>query len=449
MKNYLKIYCLSLLLFWSAPSYGYPWMFFREKNSSDTLNLDSHFSYFGKKITVFSGADFNYHNSMLDVNVGWTYSYLEKNHYPRLGEFSLNFPFLWEHWTFSLGFKNLVWSEADRYWNYGLWQPRYLLDPFRPRQMGIPGLYLSYESQNSFFVLLMSYFHLPDIVIYPEIINQEVSSRNPLFIDRSAAKIQELSESFQLKKFLKPNFAVQFKNSIEPFRINFSYAYKGMNQLKKAFLFEGADLSNLDRDQDQDFRFQKLDYFSNSHHLASLELEINLDQPVSLFAGFIYERPEKKRLPNHWWSGDFPPHYTLSVLGYFQEQWTQNTLFTLGWTKTNEINPRRPNETLTDDFREFLSRNLDWKSALSASVEHENKNLYEGALFRLRGNYALDNQFYHLILENYFYFSPRFRFYLSGDLLLRFSDRPVSLYSSSIKRYAGLNRILMGGQYVF
>ena len=452
MKNYFTTYSLALLLIlWVFPSYSYPWMFFREKNSSDTLTLDSHFSYFGKKMTVFSGIDLNYHNEMADLNIGYTYSYLEKNHYPRFSEASLNFPFLWENWTFSLGFKNLIWSEADRYWNYGLWQPRYLLDPFRPEQMGLPGIYLSYETENSSVVLLMSYFYLPDVIIYPEIINQEISSRNPFFTDRTGAKIEELSETFQLKKFIKPNVAVQFKNSIEALEVNFSYAYKGMNQLKKAFLVQGADLSSLTQEdtQPQNFSFKKLDYFSSSHHLASLEAELDLDKTISLFTSFLYEHPEEYKLSRDWWTADFPAHYTISVLAYFREQWTQNTLFTLGWTRTKEIDPPSPNHALTDDFRELLTRNLDWKSALSASVEHENKNLYEGVLLRLRANYALDNQFYHLILESYFYFNPYFRFYLSGDYLMRSSDRPLSLYSSSIKRYAGLIRILIGGQYVF
>ena len=450
IKNQTKIYSLIFFLFLAFPSYSYPWMFFREKNRSDTLTLDTHLSYFGKKITVFSGIDLNYHNNMADVNIGYTYSYLEKNHYPRLSELALDFPFLWENWTLSMGFKNLVWSEADRYWNYGLWQPRYLLDPFRPEQMGIPGIYLSYESQNSSITLMMSYLHLPDIIIYPEIINQELSSRNPLFIDGSGAKIEELSETFQLKKFIKPNFAVQFKNSIESLKINFSYAYKGMNQLKRAFLAQGANLSDLIEDeQTESFKFKKLDYFSNSHHLASLETELKLDQPVSLFASFLYEHPEEYKLSKDWWSSDFPSHYTFSFLAYFQEQRMEDTLFTIGWTKTTEPHSSFSTHTFTNDFRELLAKNLDWKSAISASVEHENKDLYEGVLLRLRANYALDNQFYHLILENYIYFNSYFRFFLSGDLLLRFSDRPISIGSSSIKRYQGLNRILIGGQYVF
>ena len=87
-------------------------------------------------------------------------------------------------------------------------------------------------------------------------------------------------------------------------------------------------------------------------------------------------------------------------------------------------------------------------SALQLNTE--NKDLYEGVLFRLRTNYALDNQVLSFDFRKlYFILTLTFDFFLSGDLLLRFSDRPISIGSSSIKRYQGLNRILIGGQYVF
>ena len=445
MKNYLKIFSLLFILLGAFSSSAYPWMFFGEKNSSDIFKLDTHASYFGKKLTVFSGFDLSYDNDLAAINLGYNYSFLEKNHYPRLSELSVRFPFLWEDWSFFLGFKDIVWNNSDRYWNHGFWQSRYLLDPFRPEQMGLPGLYLQHERENSSVNIFLSYFYLPDIVIYPELINQRVSSLNPLFIDKTDEKIKEILPTFQLKKFIKPNFAVQFKNSVEEsFYINFSYAYKGMNQLQKAFLLRGDDLSSLD----STFQIEKIDYFSNSHHLISLETELVIDKLVSFFASFTYDRPENRVLPKDWWSTKFPHHYTVSLLAYFREKSIENTLFTLGWTKTTDLSQSDENLVLAD-FREIFTRNLDWKSALSASVEHENKNLYDGVLFRMRGNYALDNHFYHLILENYFYFSKYFRFYISGDILLRFSDRSLSLKSSSIKKYKGLNRILIGGQYVF
>jgi len=258
-----------------------------------------------------------------------------------------------------------------------------------------------------------------------------------------------LPQGFQLKKFIKPQWAIQFKNSMEVLNINLSYAYKGINQLKKALKVQGANLSDLDLDDAQTFQFKKLDYFSNSHHLTTLETELKFDQFVSLFASFLYEKPDHYKLSKDWWSADFPAHSTFSLLAYFRERKEGNTLFTIGWTKTKELEPMVSSPSLTDDFREWLSQNLDWKSAISASIEHENKDVYEGILLRLRGNYALDNQFYHLSLENYLYFNSYLRFFLSGDLILRFSERPIPTNSSSIKKYSGLNRILIGAQYVF
>ena len=449
MNVKLKICIVVFILFWTFSSQAYPWMFFREKHDSDNIRIDSHISYFfNKKLTFFSGLDLNYHNRMLDLDLGYTYSYLEKNHYFRLSELAVDFPFFWKNWIMSIGFKNLIWSEADRYWNHGLWQARFLLDPLRPEQLGMPGVHFHYKTFSSSLVVSLSYFYLPDIIIYPEILNQEIFSENPFFVDVVDGKVEKQPQLFRIEKFLRPNLAFQFKHSIDALHINFAYAYKGMNHLKKGFSAKGFDLS---KSSVKNISLEEFDYFVISHHLTSLELELELSQPASLFGSVFYEKPINKELPQDWWSHDFSSHVTVSVLAYFQEQWEdkQNTLFTLGWTQTNETNPSPLEKTLASDYREFLSRDFDWKSAISASIEHENKNLYEGVLFRLRANYALDNQIYHFVMESYFYFNPYVRIYLSGDLLLRFSDRPVSIESSSIRRYEGLNRILLGGQYVF
>ena len=462
----LKVCIAVFILFWTFPPQAYPWVFFREKQDSYNIRLDSRISYFfNKKSTFFSGLDLNYHNRMLDLDLGYTYSYLENNHYFRLSELAVDFPFFWKNWIMSIGFKNLMWSEADRYWNHGLWQARFLLDPLRPKQLGMPGVHFHYKTFSSSLALSLSYFYLPDVIIYPEFLNKKIFSRNPFFVDTIDLNIEKQPQLFQIEKFLRPHLAFQLKHSVDALHINFAAAYKGMNHLKKSLSVKGLDLSKL---SDEKISLgEELDYFVVSHLLTSLELELELFQPASLFVSVFYDHPyddhliNKKLAQNGSIYASFSSHMTVSVLAYFQEQLEndQNTLFTLGWTQTNEADALNwtqtkeaaspPANALANDYREFLSRDFDWKSAVSASIEHENKSLYEGMLFRLRANYALDNQFYHFLMESYFYLNSSFRVYLSGDLLLRFSDRPISIESSSITRYEGLNRVLLGGQYVF
>ena len=434
---------------------AYPWMFFRQDKQPGIVKLDTHVSYFIKgQATVFSGLDLNYHHSTVDVNVGYSYSFLEKSHYFRLSELAVVFPFIFEGWKAHLGFKDVLWSEADRYWNYGLWQPRYTLDAFRPVQMGLPGLYLTSEGDLS-LLLLLSYFYVPDITIYPKLKEGRISSKNPFFtqpFDQFPWNVDRL-ESFELNRFFKPVVAFQIQHFIKNSNISFSYAYKPVNQLQYSIHYKGIDVSGAEEDKEGDGGFiDDFKYSVLSHHLASLEGEIVLAESFSLFASLFYENPIKASRSKPWISDDFESHLTFSLLAYFQEKSEEesNILFTLGWTKTKENQSSGDtSNAMTEDLEPFFGRFLMWREALSTSVEYYNKNLFKGFLSRFRVNYALDNRFYALALENYFYLTPHIRMYLSGDRIFRSSHTDVKKSSSSISRYKDLSRVLIGAQYVF
>ncbi|MCZ0932847.1 MAG: hypothetical protein OXJ52_06830 [Oligoflexia bacterium] len=451
----IKFSLFFVIFFWISSAQAYPWMFFRESSSS-IIQLDSHASYFlNGKTAVFSGFQLAYHNSKIDLDLGYNYSFLEKNHYFQISELSVIFPFLFEDWKMTLGVRDVLWSEADRYWNYGLWQARYLLDPLRPKQLGIPGLYFDHKTDTTSFLLALSYFYIPDVIILPELKNNEIVSKNPFFINSFSQfhwEVEQL-DLFEIDRFFKPTLAFRLEHFIENSSINFSYAYKPVNQLRKAVFVKGINLSESSANS---LTVTDFKYFVLSHHLMSLEAETKLSQNVSLFVSVFYERPEQEQHEQDWISDSFSPHLTYSVLAYFQEKWEKDkkTLFTLGWTKTVDNQSDLTANPVTSDFRELFNRNFDWKHAIGASIEHENKQLFQGFLFRFRTNYALDNQNYYFVLENYFYLTPHIRLYLAGDLFFRFSNTETPFNSSNINSSNSpdkgkYNRILLGGQYVF
>ena len=450
---------------------SYPWVFLRESEPSETLIADTHASYFiedKQKYSVLSGLSLNYHNPMVDLDLGYSYSYFEEQHYARLSELSVTFPFLKENWTMSIGVKDTLWSETDRYWNYGLWQARYLLDPLRPVQMGMPGVHWSYQNQKgSSFLLSVSYLHLPDMVISPQLSNNnELFSKNPLFTQKISAQIEELTSIFQLENFLRPSLATLFQHEFSVFSLRFAYAWKTMNQAHIALL-PTPEYINLSEEEapkktKNDIPLEKLGYSFVSHHLLSLETEVQLFDKASLFASLFYEKPDKPKLATDQWETlNIPPNLTFSVLAYFQEKWTEhyNTLFTIGYTKSQTLQPStssdKTNPIITDIIsrnpatHDIFKRNFDWNEAISGSVEYENKKFLEGIIFRLRGLYALDNQFYQVALESYLYLSSHFRVYGSGDLFFRSSDEAIANESSAIKKYKNSSRVLLGGQIVF
>ena len=449
MKIKLILLIVSSLL-WVPSVEAYPWMFFRQDESPKLVELDTHFSYFVKgQSTVFSSVGLNYHNPMIDVNLGWTYSFLEKSNYFRVSELALVFPFIFKDWKMSLGFKDVLWSEADRYWNYGLWQARYMLDAFRPVQMGLPGLYINYKGDTS-LLLLISYFYLPDIIVYPQLKDGKIISKNPFFVDSLGDFHWDIDklELFQIKRFFKPTLAFQIKHSLKNSNVSFSYAYKPVNQFQYAVLFQGISRSKKVKSH---FTISDFKYSIASHHLASLEGEIILDGGFSLYASLLYENPEKLKYGKKWFSDDFESHVTFSLLSYFEEDLGEKskTLFTIGYTKTMEDSSTKHSSNLiTEHFEQALGRAFDWREAVSLSVEYQDKNLLQGLLFRFRGNYALDNNFYAIALENYLNLSSHIQVYLSGDVFFHFSD-DLKKESSSISKYKDLSRLLVGGKYVF
>lgn len=47
-----------------------------------------------------------------------------------------------------LGRKKKDWSELDRRWQLGLWQPKFAMDTLRPEEQGLSGLFLDYNTQG-------------------------------------------------------------------------------------------------------------------------------------------------------------------------------------------------------------------------------------------------------------------------------------------------------------
>ena len=125
----------------------HPWGEKGRFKSKNFLELNASHSYFVKQLKAasFAYARWSYHNPMVDVDVAYRYSHAENKYYTSLNELAVTFPFFHPYMTFTVGSRDQSWSESDKYWNFGLWQPRHIIDPFRPSQMGLPGLYIDWS----------------------------------------------------------------------------------------------------------------------------------------------------------------------------------------------------------------------------------------------------------------------------------------------------------------
>lgn len=71
----------------------------------------------------------------------------------------------------SLGRKKYSWSEIDRIWAFGLWQPRYNIDALRPEDNGLTGLFFDYKTDQFQFLAYGSTLFIP--TVGPEIREEE------------------------------------------------------------------------------------------------------------------------------------------------------------------------------------------------------------------------------------------------------------------------------------
>jgi len=450
-------YGLLLILSGSQVGWSYPWVFFKETQTTNRLELDLHLSYFFKKYgAFFAGATLEYHNSKVDIDLDYRYSFVEKKHYPRFGELSVTLPIKPNTLNLILGFRDFVWNESDRYWNLGLWQPRYLLDVFRPLQNSLPGVYLDYfSSDHTVFTLYFSYFYLPDIIIYPDLKGGAITSKNPYFFqsayhnDNIKWNVQQL-KPFQIETFLQPLFAFQIYHKLSHSEVALSYAYKPKNQIQFFVQSKGIDLSTKDSSA---IKIHDLDYKTVQHHLLTIESEMYIDNHFSVFASLFYERPQLLETDEDWVSDHFEPNLTTSFLVYFKEDLKQfgKTIFTLGYIKNFESqNQMESSNVLTEDLELIFGMGINsWRHALSWSMEYQTDLLLSGFQFNFRLNYTLDNQIYAAIFDTSLYLKPYFKTYISGDVLFRFSQEPIANNTSLVSRYQDLSRVLLGIKYVF
>ena len=73
----------------------------------------------------------------------------------------------------SVGRKKQVWSEGDKYWGLGLWNPLILWNPLFPEEKGTVGSFVSFHSKNWKSDVFIGAIHFPDSVAHFREKNQE------------------------------------------------------------------------------------------------------------------------------------------------------------------------------------------------------------------------------------------------------------------------------------
>ena len=484
---------ICLTSFLTVSAHAYPWPDFYGEKDPRRLSIGAQSSFFPKQkswLPLIPTVDLKYSNMMADVDLGWRYSLPEERSYFRLSELALTFPVpLFTKWSFSLGFKDQEWSKADRYWNLGLWQARYKTDPFRPVQMGRPGLFLNYKGFSS-FTLHLSYLALPDLNIIPLLKSGKVSSKNPFFVSpvtlerdseqtkQPTWKIKELPP-VKWSAFLKPVAAVRTSHKLPHFQFSLAYGYKPSHQLKYFAFVEKCTILQFTSGA---CVISGVDYSINYHHLFSLEAEISPFKGLTVTGSLTYENPrelerdhslsdiksvffrEPKKKEDEppvpvsfngqegFWVSSSPADRLLAGLFLYYrdgEKTNEQTTVSFGY-----LRPLSQEKTVDNSFvtsaAPLLGAGSAYAHAISFSLEHDLKAVLHGYRLRFRLNHALDNKIFQAGFDNRLNILPSFQVSFNGDILFQLSGRQsLKSGASAIQLYRERSRALLGVAYVF
>ena len=109
-----------------------------------------------------SGADnFENHPQLsygVDLTAGTYFSWRHSHGYVNEAYLKSDFS---ELNNLSIGRRKFEWSELDTRWQLGLWQPKFNLNPLRPEDQGLTGLFFDHREEKQEFLLLATPIFLP------------------------------------------------------------------------------------------------------------------------------------------------------------------------------------------------------------------------------------------------------------------------------------------------
>ncbi len=99
-------------------------------------------------------------NWAADLSAGTFFSL--KQSYYSVQEVYLSTP-LDQQASLSIGRKKYDWTEIDRIWSLGLWQPRYAIDALRPEEQGLSGIFFDYQNEKVQILAFGSGLFIPTV----------------------------------------------------------------------------------------------------------------------------------------------------------------------------------------------------------------------------------------------------------------------------------------------
>lgn len=203
--------------------------------------------------------------------------------------------------NFSFGRRKFGWSELDTRWQLGLWQPKFTLNPLRPEDQGLTGLFFDHREEKQEFLLLATPIFIP--TMEPEVreeggnlVSDSRWYRSPSskwkFNNRDTPIVYSIETPEAARLVGNPGIAGMYRvgSLTEGPRLNLAAAYKPVNDmlLKRQIDFFTNNLTQVKASPDVTY-----------HRLISSDLAYSWG-PFNTSISYLGDEPAEKRPIEKW-----------------------------------------------------------------------------------------------------------------------------------------------------
>jgi hypothetical protein len=352
----------------------------------------------------------------------------------------------------ALGRRKVEWSDLDKRWQLGLWQPNFAIDALRPEDQGLVGLFLDYNTPKAQLLGFASPLFIPNMG--PDIHEEggglvadsrwyRAPSRKYDFNNRvnSIQYDLDVPESMKLANNGGVAFMGRMGSKEEGPWITGSAGYLPVNELiLKRKNFKQASTDNVDVTVSPDV---------THHTLISADAGYTFGGMMTSVS-YLEDRPQDKLPEQDWSIQRLEPIKAYSASADFSlENILARTLsFQLSYLKVigggiQDILSNGHN----DDFTLFDSR-MKFMNASSFKVEGQLASIFKRPLVtRFKYLYDFDQRGSLLNTEFLYYPSQKWALLMGGDVLGVQDDSHDS--SGFLNQYRANDRLYGGMTYVF
>lgn len=350
------------------------------------------------------------------------------------------------------GRKKKEWSEMDRRWDLGLWQPTFAIDALRPEDQGLAGLFGDYNRENFEILTFVTPIFIPNMG--PDIREEggglvassrwyRTPSRDYDFNSRinTIQYSLDIPETEKLIQNPGAGLMIRLGNKDQgPWGVA-SYGYLPVNEL----LLKRQNFKDISQDEVDVTVSPDITY----HHLYSADFGYSFSN-LKASVSYLTDRPLEKRPDAEWVIQKLDPieAYSTALDFSLDDIFSKTLAFQLEYLKVNGggitdiLSDGSP-----DDFTLFDQR-LKFTNALSFKVEGQLATFWRRPFVtRFKYLYDYDQRGSLLNTEFLFYPSRRWAMLLGGDVLGVQDEASTS--SRFLNQYRANDRVYGGLTYVF